>query len=86
MQVSVTDAHDRITDLIRHAEAGGEVVFTRDGRPTLRLVPAEEESVKDRRIRALDQLHGAWKDLPQFAGATSASLQDELYDEHGLPK
>ena len=38
MEVKVSDAKGRLTDLVRRAEAGEEVVLTRRGRPAVRLV------------------------------------------------
>ncbi len=38
MQISVSDAKAKLTDLVRRAEAGDEIVLTRHGRPAARLV------------------------------------------------
>ena len=42
MQISVTDAKAKLTELVRRAEAGDEIVLTRHGQPTARLVPIRE--------------------------------------------
>ena len=39
MQVSVTEAKGQLTELVRRAEAGDEVILTRHGHAALRLVP-----------------------------------------------
>jgi prevent-host-death family protein len=39
MQVSVSDAKAQLTDLVRRAEAGDEVVLTRHGQPIVTLTP-----------------------------------------------
>ena len=39
MRVSVTDAKGQLTELVRLAEAGEEVVLTRHGHAAVRLVP-----------------------------------------------
>ena len=39
MNVTISEAKARLTDLVRRAEAGGEVVLTRHGRPVVRLMP-----------------------------------------------
>ena len=39
MQVSVTEAQRQLTELVRRAEAGDEVILTRHGHPCVRLVP-----------------------------------------------
>jgi prevent-host-death family protein len=41
MRVAVTNAKGQLTELIRRAEAGEEVVLTRHGRAMARLVPVE---------------------------------------------
>lgn len=39
MQVKVSEAKAQLSDLVRRAEAGEEVILTRHGRPVVRLVP-----------------------------------------------
>ena len=39
MQISVSDAKARLTELVRRADAGEEIVLTRHGRPVVRLAP-----------------------------------------------
>ncbi len=46
MQVSVGDAKGQLTELVRSAEAGDEVILTRHGQAAVRLVPI-------RRVRCL---------------------------------
>jgi prevent-host-death family protein len=41
MQVSVTYAKARLTDLVRRAEEGDEVILTRHGHAAVRLVPVK---------------------------------------------
>ncbi|WP_084439185.1 type II toxin-antitoxin system Phd/YefM family antitoxin [Sphingobium sp. TCM1] len=41
MKVSVTDAKAQMTDLVRRAEAGDEVILARHGHPAVRLVPVK---------------------------------------------
>lgn len=84
MEVSVSDAKARLTDLVRRAEAGEEVVLTRRGREVARLVarrkrlPAAELDATIRQIQASAREHA----LP---GPCAARSQDFLYDESGLP-
>ncbi|MGC1304564.1 MAG: type II toxin-antitoxin system prevent-host-death family antitoxin [Caulobacteraceae bacterium] len=85
MQVSVSDAKGQLTDLVRRAEAGEDVLLTRHGQPVARLTPIKP--VLDRQARkALMEaisLSGAAKvqSNPEAAGG-----HDFLYDEDGLPK
>jgi prevent-host-death family protein len=39
MNVPISEAKARLTDLVRRAEAGDEVILTRHGRPVARLAP-----------------------------------------------
>ena len=39
MKIPITDAKGRLTDLVRRAEAGDEVILTRRGHAAVRLVP-----------------------------------------------
>ena len=38
MKISVTDAKGQLTELVRRAEAGDEVILTRHGQEAVRLV------------------------------------------------
>lgn len=84
MEISITDAKARLTDLVRRAEAGEEVVLTRHGREVARLVvsrkrlPPTELDAAIKRIQASAREHA----LP---GPCAARSQDFLYDENGLP-
>ncbi len=85
MRISVSDAKGQLTDLVRRAEAGDEVILTRHGQPAVRLVSMEQKpSAADRR-RILENLRvaGRQKAAPGFDAARS---QDFLYDGSGLPK
>jgi prevent-host-death family protein len=87
MEISVTDAKAQLTELVRRAEAGEEITLTRHGHPAARLVPMNEEPKRDwAKIRAeIKEIQKRVKaKIPP--GVTSASLQDALYDERGLPR
>jgi prevent-host-death family protein len=85
MQISVTDAKGQLTDLVRRAEAGDEVVLTRHGQPTVRLVPVKAVGDREARRKILEAARrsGSAKAL---VGASAARSQDFLYDEDGLPR
>jgi prevent-host-death family protein len=85
MKVSVSDAKAQLTDLVRRAEAGDEVILTRRGEPKVRLVPVVADDLRERRKRALDAFAGCLKGKPGTEGATAATIADFLYDERGLP-
>jgi prevent-host-death family protein len=84
MQISVTDAKARLTDLVRRAEAGDEVVLTRHGQPAVRLVPVKTMPDREARRKLLEEvgIAGSAKATP---GPSAARSQDFLYDEDGLP-
>lgn len=85
MQVSVTEAKGQLTDLVRRAEAGDEIVLTRHGRAAVRLVPVERvPSPNDRRALMEAVRRSAASHVT--AGPSAARSQDELYDEDGLPR
>ena len=83
MEISVTDAKAQLTELVRRAEAGEEVVLTRHGHPAVRLVPVKKRG--DRKaLRAL--VEEIWATAKPSPGPCAARSQDFLYDEDGLPK
>lgn len=85
MEVSVSDAKAQLTDLVKQAEGGEDVVLTRHGQPVVRLVPIRRKLSPEDRSAVLKRISedGARKALP---GPCAARSQDFLYDESGLPK
>nr|WP_294544265.1 type II toxin-antitoxin system prevent-host-death family antitoxin [uncultured Rhodopila sp.] len=84
MHISVTDAKAQLTDLVRRAEAGDEVILTRHGQDAVRLVPIRPVlDAKGR--RALMEEVRAWGAKHATPGPDAARSQDFLYDEDGLP-
>ncbi len=84
MQISVTDAKAQLTELVRRAEAGDEVVLTRHGQPAVRLVPVRARPDAAARRAVLDAVRAkAGQGLP---GPDAARSQDFLYGEDGLPR
>lgn len=79
MRISVTEAESQLTELVRRAEAGEEIVLTRHGRDAIRFVPVKRAMTLDHRRRLLA---AAAKATP---GASAARSQDFLYDDNGLP-
>jgi prevent-host-death family protein len=85
MQVSVSEAKGQLTDLVRRAEAGDEIVLTRHGRAAVRLVPVEQgRTAADRRALLEAVRRSAASHVT--AGPSAARSQDEFYDEDGLPQ
>ena len=85
MHVSVTDAKAQLTELVRRAESGDEVVLTRHGHAAVRLVPVK--TTLDRKSRrALLEAARAAGSAKAKAGPDAARSQDFLYGDDGLPE
>ncbi|WP_137045132.1 type II toxin-antitoxin system Phd/YefM family antitoxin [Pseudolabrys sp. FHR47] len=85
MRVPVTEAKGQLTELVRRAEAGEEIVLTRHGQPAVRLVPVEHQPTAEEKRKILEDIseRASAKALP---GPDAARSQDFLYDDDGLPK
>lgn len=80
-KVSVSDAKAQLSELVRRARAGDEVILTRHGLPVVRLVPIEPVVTRERKRVLLEALRGA----ASKRGRDAARSADFLYDESGLP-
>jgi prevent-host-death family protein len=85
MRISVTDAKGQLTDLVRRAEAGEEVVLTRHGQPAARIVAAGRPRDRTQRRALLDAIQAAGT-ARATAGPDAARSQDFLYDDDGMPR
>jgi prevent-host-death family protein len=83
MQVSVSDAKAQLTDLVRRAEAGDEVILTRHGHAAVRLVAVNAAPDKKARKTLLAKLRGSGA---AKAGENAARSQDFLYGDDGMPE
>ncbi len=87
MRVTVTEAKGRLTNLVRRAEQGEEVVLTRHGQPAVKLTPIVKKPTPEEKAAALDRIwKSAAKNKKARRGPMAARSQDFLYDENGLPK
>ena len=91
MNVPVSEAKAQLTELVRRAEAGEEIVLTRHGRPAVQLKPLapkrqlltpEEKEARYREIMEISR-RAAAKATP---GPDAAHSADYLYDDDGLPR
>jgi prevent-host-death family protein len=84
MLVSVTDAKAQLTELVRRAEAGDEIILTRHGHAAVKLVairiPANAQS-RHSVIEKARQLGRASLGV----GVSAAHSQDFLYDDERVP-
>lgn len=91
MNIPISQAKAQLTDLVRRAEAGEDIILTRHGRPAAELRPVRLEKAeplttaeKEARYRAIMAIsrEAAAKATP---GPDAAHSADDLYDENGLP-
>lgn len=82
MQISVTEAKGQLTELVRRAEAGDEVILTRHGHATVRLVPIKTMPDRKTRRNLLDVLRAS---ACASVGPSAARSQDFLYGDDGIP-
>ncbi len=85
MQISVTEAKGQLTELVRRAEAGDEIVLTRHGHAVVRLVPVKASPDRKSR-RALLEAARTSGSAKAKAGPNAARSQDFLYEDDGLPR
>lgn len=85
MRISVSEAKAQLTDLVRRAEEGDEIILTRHGHPAVRLVPVGARPAPGARRAVLEaaRLAGTAR---MRVGASAARSQDDLYGEDGLPR
>lgn len=83
MHISVSDAKAQLTELVRLAEEGEEIVLTRHGRPVARLTPTAEKLV-ELRVRAVEQAQALARKT-KTDGPSAARSQDFLFEDDGLP-
>lgn len=80
MEISVTDAKARLTELVRQAEAGEPVYLTRRGRRVALITPFRSAARrKDLRSLAAELSERAKTKAP--SGTTAARSADFLYED-----
>ena len=84
MRISVTEAKGQLTELVRRAEAGEEVILTRHGHEAVRLVPVVAVLNRKDRRTLLERVR-ARGSAKATAGPDAARSQDFLYGDDGLP-
>ncbi len=82
--VSVSEAKAQLTDLVRRAEAGEDIVLTRHGQQAVRLVPATLAIERSRRTALVDAILVRAR-AKATEGPSAARTQDHLYGDDGLP-
>lgn len=84
MKVSVSDAKGQLTELVKRAEAGDEIILTRRGQGVVRLVPvvAVPDAASRRALMERVRFAASAKVQP---GPEAARSQDFLFGDDGLP-
>lgn len=85
MQIPVSEAKAQLTELVRRAEAGDEVILTRHGHAAVRLVPVRKVMDHAARAALIAQVRAA-SAAKAVAGPDAAASQDFLYGDDGLPQ
>ncbi len=85
MQISVANAKGQLTELVRRAEKGDEIILTRHGHAAVRLVPIKAP-VDGKSRRAFLETARAAGAAKAKAGPSAARSQDFLYENDGLPR
>lgn len=85
MEISVSDAKAQLTELVRLAEAGEDIVLTRHGNAAVRLVPVRRTVDGASRRALLERVQSAAPPRTDHA-VSAARSQDLLYDDTGLPE
>jgi prevent-host-death family protein len=86
MRISVTEAKAQLTDLVRRAEAGDEVILTRHGQAAVRLVPVVTGRLDPKARKQLLEALRASGSAKASPGPSAARSQDFLYGGDGLPR
>lgn len=85
MEISVSEAKGKLTELVRRAEAGHDVVLTRHGRVTVALVPVRPRRDPEARRAVIASIRAAAA-RKETDGVSAARSQDFLYGDSGLPE
>lgn len=85
MHLTVTKAKAKLTELIKRAEAGEEVILTRHGHDVVRLVALHNVPGADDRKSVIARVReSAARKMSE--GTSAARSQDFLYGDAGLPQ
>jgi prevent-host-death family protein len=76
-QIGMHDAKTNLSQLVQRAEAGEEIVITRNGTPAVRLTPIP-------RPNRMAEVYGIYKDTPAEFADDFDELPDELTQAFGI--
>lgn len=84
MRLSITEAKARLTDIVKQAEAGEDIILTRHGKEVARIIGMLSRPSAAERSKAI-MTAKARAARKRTAGPPAARSQDFLYDSAGLP-
>lgn len=79
-RIPIPQAKDRLSDYVAQAMAGEEVILTRHGKETVRLVPVEEDR-KKRWTNAVQGWAALGRELEQTYGPAEAGTIEQWLKE-----
>jgi prevent-host-death family protein len=79
VQVNILEAKNRLSELIKSAQAGQEVVIANRGQPVARLVPAAAKSSPQKERNLLGWLQR--NPLPKHAQKSAAEIDARILNE-----
>ena len=85
MNIPISDAKAQLTELVRRAEAGEDIVLTRHGQPVMRLVPVRHIPTPTEKRALFADIMQSGRTKVATAVEDAARSQDFLYDDQGLP-
>lgn len=84
MKIAMKEAKARLTELVRRAEQGEEVVLTRHGQPVARVIAERRPVDVERRRVAIARIQESARKKVR-PGPSAARAADYLYGDDGLP-
>lgn len=84
MQVNILEAKSRLSQLIKQAQAGEEVIIANRGEPVARLLPTEAPSGRKGETRPRDFLRWlAENPMPTYAQRSAADIDAVVEEARG---
>jgi prevent-host-death family protein len=78
MNIPISDAKAQLTELVRRAEAGEDIVLTRHGQPVMRLVPVRHIPTPAEKRALFADIMQSGRTKVAAAGEDAARSQDFL--------
>jgi prevent-host-death family protein len=83
--VSIREANQNFSRLVKEVEAGETVVITRQGKPVAELIPRQQNRLDDPQFRArFEQLRQCLRDWPRDGYRLGKVTEDDKYGDAKL--